>query len=327
MNFTPLFQSIQRQTIIILEVLQKYSRNNPRFRSIVNGVIGDTLAAEKSPLAIPMQLLGQPKGKKWCILVHGLFDTVHTWKFPNMTSQDYGTLLEKEFSYTPLYLAYNTGLHISSNGKALSKILTQACKKNPDKIREIIFIGHSMGGLVVRSACHYAKKTRAPWVRHVKKVFFLSTPHLGSDWEKLGHLTTIVLKAIPNIWTRGIMTLGNKRSAGIKDLRFGYLKDEDWQGQKVNAIWHDNRHPAPLTAGIDYYNIVSVLAKNAKNIFSGYFGDGLVPLRSAVGKSFIKAQSLSFKPNNTRFFRGFSHTQATHDKKVYRQIRKWCLTH
>ncbi len=319
-----LIQCLLNGAIDVLEVIQVMTENNERFRSIVNGVIGDTLKVEKSPLAIPMQLLGEPRGKKLCILVHGLFDTVRTWQFSNKPVRDYGSLLKKDLGYTPLYLAYNTGLHISTNGQALSRLLSRACKKNPDRVREIIFIGHSMGGLVIRSACHYGQKSHAPWVKHVKKIFFLSTPHLGSDWEKLGHLTTVILKVVPNPLTMGFVTLGNKRSAGIKDLRFGYLVDEDWQGQRENALWHDNRHPVPLLPGVDYYNLASLMAKETNNVFTEYWGDGLVHMRSAAGKSFLKSKTLPFLPKHFRIFRGFSHPQTTHDGKIYRQIRKWC---
>ncbi len=324
MKIPGLFQSIQMGAIAALEAIQILTKNNQRFRTLVNGVIGDTLEAKKSSLAIPMQLLGEPRGKKLCVLVHGLLDTHETWKFTKKPDRDYGSLLKKDLGYTPLYLTYNTGLHISTNGQAFSKLLSQACKKNPDSVREIIFIGHSMGGLVIRSACHYGQKTQAPWVKHVKKIFFLSTPHLGSDWEKLGHLSMVILKLIPNLWTMGFAALGNKRSAGIKDLRFGYLVDEDWQGLRENALWHDNRHPVPLLPGVDYYNVASLIAKEIKNTFTEYFGDGLVPLRSATGKSFLKSNTLPFLPKHFRTFWGFSHGQSTCDSKIYRQIREWC---
>lgn len=318
-----LIQTVLRGAIGTLETVQVLTKNNERFRSVVNGVIGDTLAAEKSPLAIPMELLGDPRGRKLCILVHGLFDTAGTWRFTDDPGRDYGSLLKKDLGYNPLYLEYNTGLHISTNGRALSRLLTKTCKQNPDEVREIIFIGHSMGGLVVRSACHYGQKMHARWVRHVKKIFFLSTPHLGSDWEKLGHLATVILN-VPPLSTMGLATLGNKRSAGIKDLRFGYLLDEDWKGQRDKALWHDNRHPVPLLPGVEYYNIASLLAKDRINMISEYWGDGLVQMRSAVGKSFFKSLTLPFLPRHFRVLKGFSHTQATHDRRVYRQIRKWC---
>ena len=291
---------------------------------MVNGVIGDTLKAQKSALAIPMRLVGEPAGDKLCILVHGIFDTVHTWRFSKNGDKDYGTLLKRDFGYTPLYLAYNTGLHISTNGQELARLLTRLWRDNPGKFKKIIFIGHSMGGLVIRSACHYGKRRRAPWVKHVKKIFFLSTPHLGSDWEKLGHLTTVILNWMPELWSRGIANLGNRRSAGIKDLRFGYLVDEDWRGLREKALWHDNRHQVPLLPRVDYYNLASIMAKETSNFFTDYWGDGLVHLRSAAGKSYVRSKSLPFLPEHFKKFSGYSHTRVTHDGRIYRQIKKWC---
>jgi hypothetical protein len=158
----------------------------------------------------------------------------------------------------------------------------------------------------------------------VKKIFFLGTPHLGTDWEKIGHMTSVILQTIPNLVTKAIAAVGNRRSAGIKDLRFGYLLDEDWQGQRESALWHDNRHSVPLLEGVDYYLIASTLAKDTKNMLSEYFGDGLVPLPSAAGKSFFKGKILPFLPENFKTIKGISHKTLTRHPKVYQQIKRWC---
>jgi triacylglycerol lipase len=320
-----LFKSLEGGIISILKVIHPFSgAGQYRFQSVLNGLIGDTLEEENSPLAIPMEIFGKPKGKKICLLAHGLFDNEHTWDFSRGPKRNYGGLLKKELGYTPLYLRYNTGLHISTNGQRLSHLLTQFFNKDPDSIREIVMIGHSMGGLVIRSACHYGHQHRAPWVPKVKKIFFLGTPHLGTDWEKLGHVTSVILQTIPNLVTMALAAVGNRRSAGIKDLRFGYLLDEDWQGERANAFWHDNRHPVPLLNGVHYYLIASTLAKDSKNIFGEYFGDGLVPLPSARGKSLLKGKILPFLPEHFKTIQGLSHKELTRNAKVYRQIKKWC---
>lgn len=295
-----------------------------RFQSVLNGLIGDTLEEEHHPLAIPMEILGKAKGKKICLLVHGLFDNEHTWNYSRGPRRDYGALLKKELGYRPLYLRYNTGLHVSTNGQRLSQLLTQYIHEDPDSIQEIVMIGHSMGGLVIRSACHYGQKHQAPWVEKVKKIFFLGTPHLGTDWEKIGHVTSVVLQTIPNLVTKALAAVGNRRSAGIKDLRFGYLLDEDWQGQRLNALWHDNRHPVPLLKEVDYYLIASTLVRGTKNMLSEYFGDGLVPLPSAAGKSFFKGKVLPFLPEHFKTIKGISHKELTRHPKIYRQIKRWC---
>jgi pimeloyl-ACP methyl ester carboxylesterase len=321
-----LFQSLQGGAMGALKVIHPvtgFTGGQYRYQSVLNGLIGDSLEEEKHPLAVEMELLGKDQGSRLCILVHGLFDNEHTWMFSRGPRRDYGALLKKDLGFTPLYLRYNTGLHISTNGQKLAQLLTRLFKKHPRPIREIIFIGHSMGGLVIRSACYYGKKKKAPWVPKVKKIFFLGTPHLGTDWEKIGHVTSVILQMIPNFVTKGIASLGNRRSAGIKDLRFGYLLDEDWQGQK-DKIWHDNRHPVSLLEGVDYYLIASTLAKQSKNFFSEYFGDGLVPSRSASGKSIYKELVLPFLPHHCKTVKGLSHKGLTHHHRVYQQIKKWC---
>lgn len=172
-----LIQSILIGAIDVLEILQMLTENNERFRSVVNGVIGDTLEEEKSPLAIPMELVGEPRGKKLCILVHGLFDTVHTWQFPDKRRQDYGSLLKKDLGYTPLYLTYNTGLHISTNGRSLAGLLSRAYKRNPDRVQEIIFIGHSMGGAGGSKRLPlWPKNARPLGQTHQKNILFRYAP-------------------------------------------------------------------------------------------------------------------------------------------------------
>ncbi len=289
---------------------------------MLNGVIGDSLAALKSNLAIKMQLIGKNKTGKLCIFVHGLCATEAAWYYAKNPTKSYGTLLQKDLGFDPIFVRYNSGLHISTNGKQLAKLLSQFLSTAP--VQEIIFFGHSMGGLVVRSACHYAQKSKAPWIKAISKIFLIGTPHHGNDYEKLGNLTTRVLKLVPNLFTNGIAWLGNRRSAGIKDLRFGNLLDEDWRGHDPDALWQDNRHPVPLLENVKYYIIAGSLAKKKDNIFTQYFGDGMVPMRTAAGRSFNKSRTLLFLQDHFKIIKGVSHPKLSRHPKVYKQIQKWC---
>lgn len=304
--------------------IQSLAELNPRFLSVLNGVVGDTLEARNSRLAIPMGLLGEVQGGKFCVLVHGLCDSEETWRFPDDLARSYGSLFQADFGYAPLYLRYNTGLHISTNGRRLAALLNETETNYPGVIKDLVFIGHSMGGLVVRSACHYGRESGALWPKRVSKIFLLGAPHLGTDLEKLGNLTSSILQVIPNPVTIGLASLGNRRSAGIKDLRFGYLLDEDWQGKDPDALWRDNRHPVPLLPGAHHYLIAASRAKQSENFFVRYFGDGLVPLRSAAGKSLRKSKCIPFLQEHFHTVKGLSHTDLAHHEKVYDQIQKWC---
>jgi pimeloyl-ACP methyl ester carboxylesterase len=316
-------KSLQKGAGWSWKAFELLTENQYRFRSVLNGLIGDTLEAKKSRLAIEMSFRGEIHGGKICVLVHGLCDSEETWGFTADAAKNYGTLLQQDFGYTPVFLRYNSGLHISTNGQLLAKLLREIDEENPDAIQEILLIGHSMGGLVVRSACHYGQKKGAAWVKRVKKIFLLGTPHLGSDWEKLGHLTGTILKKIPNFVTKGIAVLGDKRSAGIKDLRWGYLLDEDWRHAKADSFWKDNRHPVPLLKGVDYYLIAAALAKKADHFLAQYFGDGAVPFKSAAGRSFRKSKCIPFSPDRCKTIRGLSHTGLARHPQVYEQIREW----
>ncbi len=304
--------------------IQGVSEKTTRCQAVLNGILGDTLEAKNSRWAIPMKLLGEVRGGKLCIFVHGLCDSETAWRFSGDSNQTYGSLLDEELGYSPLYLRYNSGLHISTNGRRLAGLLREVFAKHSGSIKEIILVGHSMGGLVVRSACHYGRKARAAWVKRVRKIFLLGVPHLGTDWEKLGNLTSTILKNIPNPFTRGIAGLGNRRSAGIKDLRFGFLLDEDWQGRDCDSLWGDHRHHVPLLQGVDYYLIAAALAKQSENFLARYFGDGLVSSRSARGHSLLKSKTLPFTPANFRVIKGLSHTGLARHPLVYEQIKAWC---
>ena len=284
---------------------------------VLNGVFGDTLAARNSSLAIEMKLLGEVQTGKLCIFVHGLCDSEKAWLPGDIDG--YGAQLEQDFGFDSLYLRYNTGQHISTNGRLLAQLIDDLSNNAGTPIEEIIFIAHSMGGLVVRSACHYGQRTGEKWVSNVDKIFFLGTPHEGNDYEKIGNLTSTILRVIPNPVTWGISILANTRSAGIKDLRYGYLLDEDWQHCDANALWQNNRHAVSLLANTKHYIITAALAEDMDNGFKQYFGDGVVMAKSAKGLSLEEG----FLSDHLKTISGLTHLGLLRDLRVYEQIYSW----
>jgi len=99
---------------------------------------------------------------------------------------DHGAALARDLGYTPLYLHYNTGLHISTNGRAFADLLQMLVAEWPAPLEELVIIGHSMGGLVSRSACYYGAFNGHDWLRHLRKLIFLGTPHHGTPMERTG---------------------------------------------------------------------------------------------------------------------------------------------
>src|SRR5271165_382278 len=208
----------------------------------LNGVLGDHLAESGNPLAIAMHLrrdgkplvltsegiaaaVAAPSGKV-LVLVHGLCMNDLFWE---RNGHDHGAALARDLGFTAVYLHYNSGLHVSTNGRQLAALLDELIAAWPVPIVELDILTHSMGGLVVRSGHHYASAAARAWPGKLRKIIFLGTPHDGVPLERIGHWLNL-------LWDRTIFTapfarLGKVRSAGITDLRHGYVLDEDWQGR------------------------------------------------------------------------------------------------
>src|SRR5436190_728542 len=56
---------------------------------------------------------------KLVVLLHGLCMNDLLW---TRQGHNHGIALERELEYTPVYLRYNSGLHISTNGRAFSDL-------------------------------------------------------------------------------------------------------------------------------------------------------------------------------------------------------------
>ncbi|MCC5945262.1 MAG: alpha/beta fold hydrolase [Bernardetiaceae bacterium] len=305
--------------------------------SFLNGALGDKLAS--SPLGIEMgfyhahqKLLLKPAylrdyyGKhfelrpKVCILVHGLTHNETAWNFDDYSN--YGSKLAHDLGYTPFYLRYNTGLHISDNGKMLNTLLASLHANYPIPISEISIIAHSMGGLLTHSACHYGLETSSAWVPKLKHVCLLATPHLGSFLERFANLTTGILARVPNWHTRLVGKAINLRSAGIKDLRFGYLKEEDWYGHNPDSFWHNTQTAVQIPAHVRYYIVSGSLTEDEKHWLNLLFGDVLVSSKSAKG-AYNPELGIAFAPNNYRDFPGANHFKLLAMDEVYMQIKEW----
>lgn len=303
-------------------------------RAILNGIIGDYLYRSKSALAIPMQFKqqGQPLSLaaaakqinktqgQVIILIHGLcmYDSQWTGK----CGHNHGTALAKATSAVQIDLHYNSGLPISQNGEALStqlSALAAQCKSN----LSITILAHSMGGLVTRSACYYAKQANAPWLHTLNKVFFLGTPHHGALLERGGNIIDTALDI--NRYSAPFSQLGKLRSQGITDLRFGNVIEADWQDRDRFEWTKDLRKPAPLPAHADCYAIAAVQSAKAKAIGEHIIGDGLVTLNSALGRHTNPELTLNFPEKHTTIRYNMGHNALLHAQCVYKQIEAWAL--
>jgi pimeloyl-ACP methyl ester carboxylesterase len=288
----------------------------------LNGVLGDYLARTANPLAIPMTLssleTSVPAHCKILVLIHGSSMNPAQWK---RMGHDHGEALARELGYSANYLNYNSGLHISENGRGFADALESLVRTWPIAVEEIVLLGHSMGGLVARSACAVAEAKGLAWRQKLRGLVCLGSPHHGSPLERGGNLVDVLLGV--SRYSAPFARLGQIRSAGVTDLRFGNVRDEDWQGRERFAMEADSRETLPLPEGVGCYAIAGALGTPDESHKVNLLGDGLVSVDSALGRHVDPARSLSFPEGHQRIVYGASHLDLLSSQEVYRALRGW----
>jgi pimeloyl-ACP methyl ester carboxylesterase len=299
------------------------------FVAALNGVWGDHLAATGNPLAIAMSLrvgghpyetaLEAPTGKL-LVLVHGLGMNDLQWQ---RGDHDHGQALARDLGFTPVYLHYNSGRHVSENGREFAALLERLVASWPVPVQEIVIVGHSMGGLVARSACLVG--AGQPWLALLSKLVFLGTPHHGAPFERGGRRIDVFLGLSP--YVAPFARLGKTRSAGITDLRFGNVQDADRQHRERHAQKHDDRVPLPLPRGVPSYVVAATRSAKVSGARSAGAGDGLVPLASALGDHPVAALSLKVPKSHRLVVTSANHWHLLDRADVYAKLRDWLEIH
>jgi hypothetical protein len=307
-------------------------RSRPRMEAalaILNGVLGDHLAATGNPLAIPMELrrggVALPLDRRALaravpdargrivVLVHGSCMDDLRWL---RRGHDHGAALERDPGCTAVYVRYNSGLHVSENGAMLSGLLERLIAAWPVRVTELVLLAHSMGGLVCRSACEQGAGLR--WRARLAKLIFLGTPHHGAPAERAGNWVNVVLAAAP--FTGPLARLGRIRSAGVTDLRHGIVLERDWRGRDRFRAGPDPRTPLPLPRNVKCF---AVAASTAAGPGSPPRGDGLVPVDSALGRHRDPALDLGFPASRTWIAWGTDHLGLLDRPEVHARVREW----
>lgn len=288
----------------------------------LNGVMGDRLHAAGNPLAQPMELRHQGRrlplespsllhqrlagaSGHLIVLLHGLCMNDAQWL---RSGHDHGAFLAHALGATPVYLRYNSGLHIAANGRELARQLEWLVAQWPVPLQSITLIGHSMGGLVARAACEAAQNDAHRWRPLLRHLVFLGTPHHGAPLERAGQWLNSLLASTP--FTAPFTRLGQLRSAGITDLHQGRVREGPHE-------------PLPLPEGVACFTVAAALAPRRGLLAERLTGDGLVPLRSALGQHDDPRFRLVFARDSQRTVYRTGHLELLSSPVVARQMLAW----
>jgi len=297
----------------------------------LNGVMVDHLVATGNPLAIPMRLRADGEelhlardalaarfarpSRRIVVLVHGLCLSDRNWR---RKAHDHGAALARDLGYALIYLRYNSGLHVSTNGQRFADLMERLVAAWPAELEEVAIVGHSMGGLVARSSCLYGGEAKRAWLAKLQKLVFLGTPHHGAPAERAGQWIDALLGKIP--YTAPFARLSRIRSAGVTDLRYGFIADEDWEGRDRHENSGDTRRIVPLPKDARSFAIAGSIAPTSAGAI---VGDGLVTTASALGRHNDPERDLSLPESQRWVAPSVNHLELLNSPSVYEKMRSW----
>jgi len=304
--------------------------------AVLNGFIGDRLERDGSALHQPtsVRMLGERIGldesslrdafpqatPRLVVFIHGLTGDEFCWSWG--AEHAYGSRLASDLDCTAVYLRYNSGLHISENGRTVAALLEELVAAWPIEVQQIALVGHSMGGLVARSATHQADEHDQRWVGHVRHVVSLGTPHLGAPLEQGVHRAAAALHKLPE--TRMLSSFLRRRSAGIRDLRQGSLVDEDWRDRDPDALRAVACQEVPLLGWATHCFVSATVTRSPNHPLGRLLGDILVMVPSATGRG--RTRRIPFRDEHGHHVGATHHVALLNHPEVYDRLRGWLAT-
>jgi pimeloyl-ACP methyl ester carboxylesterase len=312
------------------------TRRGSALVAALNGLIGDRLERSHSELHQPAsvridgEVVAPERGslraafpdprERLVVFLHGLMGTEFYWQWGAAHAGDtYGARLASDLDCTPIYVRYNSGLHVSENGRAVAELMERIVEEWPMRVREIALVGHSMGGLVARSACHQGSEGAQLWTELVRHVVSLGTPHLGAPLEQGAHAAAAALYSLPE--TRMFANFLRRRSAGIRDLRHGSLVDEDWRGRDPDALRAAACKEVPLLARATHCFVSATITRSPRHPLGRLLGDTLVLVPSATGQG--RTRRIPFQAGHGHHVAPAHHLALLNHPEVYARLREW----
>lgn len=284
--------------------------------AVLNGILGDHLDATGNPLALPMTLHQATHGPKpgaatgkLMILIHGLCMNHRQWSSGQVEH------LARQTGHAVACLHYNSGRPIAVNGRDFAELIEALVRTDPDQYSEITLIGHSMGGLIARSAIAAGLAAGHEWPRRIGHLACLGSPHRGAPLERGGHGIDRLLAL--SRFTHPFARLGHLRSAGITDLRHGRLQDAP-PGRDDNPAGADERSPSAL-------RVLLIAGQYADPPDGDWVGDGLVPVESALDSPATGQPDGPLSSADRVVLDHCGHLGLVSDARVFKHIRQWIM--
>jgi pimeloyl-ACP methyl ester carboxylesterase len=299
-------------------------------RSALNGVIGDYLEEQHNPLALKMELRSATSGLTLTkqalaqslghisphilLYIHG---SAMDDSLLNRNGHNHGQSLQDDLQVTTLFVRYNSGLHISTNGRRLANLIEELVQNWPVEARSIIFLGFSMGGLVARSAVHIADEQNLAWRKKLAAMVFMGTPHHGAPLERWGNTFESLLGL--SRFSAPFKKVARLRSAGVTDLRYGSFLDEHWMGRDRFEFGRDPR----IRCALPDVPCFAIAGTTDDLPNPDAHGDGLVPIASALGIHESPTCDLAIPQAHQKIVAQTGHLDLLNNQEVYTQIREW----
>ncbi|MEV4421098.1 hypothetical protein AB0L40_14125 [Patulibacter sp. NPDC049589] len=303
----------------------------------LGGAFGSRFAAEDSPLALRMtaRVAGRdvllepadlrrafplPSGRV-AVLVHGLCMTDAAWERGGDDEAYYARRLHRDLGYDVVSLRYNSGRRIPQNGAELASLLERLVAAWPGGVRDLALIGHSMGGLVCRSACAVGADTGHGWLEPLNDVVTLGAPHLGANLERAAATVHWAAGLLPE--TRLFADLLELRSDGVLDLRDGAIVLDDLPLPVDRWPWGERGTHVPLLEGVRHHAVGTTMARDPESwLAANVLGDLLVTPSSAASRA-RGERRLAFEEDDVVILGGIDHLALLHHARVYAHVRRW----